>query len=87
MSPSYNHSYLAYRIARLLDREESFNFHIAITLDIDGNDYIPDIAVYARKEIDFLHDKVKSDESPLMVVEIYRQNKLLMKSRKRSRFT
>ncbi|MCP5126679.1 MAG: Uma2 family endonuclease [Gammaproteobacteria bacterium] len=70
MSPSYNHSYLAYRIARLLDHEEKFNFHIGITLDIDGNDYIPDIAVYEKKEIDFLHDKVKADERPLMVVEI-----------------
>ena len=70
MSPSYNHSYLAYRIAKLLDREEKFNIHIEITLDIDGNDYIPDIAIYDRKIIDFLHDKIKSDERPLIVVEI-----------------
>lgn len=53
MSPSYNHSYLAYRIARLLDHEEKFNFHIEITLDIDGNDYIPDIAVYEKRKLIF----------------------------------
>lgn len=70
MSPSYNHSYLAYQIAKLLDREEKFNFHIEITLDIDGVDYIPDIAVYEKKPIDFLHDKIRSDDRPLMVVEI-----------------
>lgn len=70
MSPSYNHSYLAYQIARLLDQEERFNFHIEMTLDINGVDYIPDIAVYEKKPIDFLHDKIKSEERPLMVVEI-----------------
>ncbi|MFZ1640411.1 MAG: Uma2 family endonuclease [Candidatus Contendobacter sp.] len=70
MSPSYNHSYLAYRIAKLLDQGEKFNVHIEVTLDIEGVDYIPDIALYGRKKIDFLHDKVKSEERPLMVVEI-----------------
>jgi len=70
MSPSYNHSYLAYRIAKLLDQEDKFNFHIEMTLDINGVDYIPDIAIYQRKKIDFLHDKIKSDERPLLVVEI-----------------
>jgi Uma2 family endonuclease len=70
MSPSYNHSYLAYRIAKLLDQEEQFNIHIEITLDIDGSDYIPDIACYNRTAIDFLHDKIKADERPLIVVEI-----------------
>lgn len=70
MSPSYNHSYLAYKIAKLLDQEEKFNFHIEMTLDINGVDYIPDIAVYGKKPIDFLHDKIKSEERPLVVVEI-----------------
>lgn len=70
MAPSYNHSYLAYRLARLMDNEECFNVHIEITLDIDGVDYIPDIAVYPRKPIDFLHDKVKTEQRPLLVVEI-----------------
>lgn len=70
MSPSYNHSYLAYRIAKLLDQGEKFNVHIEVTLDIEGADYIPDIALYQRKKIDFLHDKIKSEEPPLMVVEI-----------------
>lgn len=70
MSPSYNHSYLAYRIAKLLDQGEKFNVHIEVTLDIEGVDYIPDIALYQRKKIDFLHDKIKSEERPLIVVEI-----------------
>lgn len=70
MSPSYNHSYLAYHIAKLLDKEEKFNFHIEMTLDLAGVDYIPDIVVYEKKAIDFLHDRIKADEKPLLAVEI-----------------
>ena len=70
MSPSYNRSYLAYRIAKLLDKEERFNFHIEMTLDIAGVDYIPDNSVYDKKTIDFLHDRIKADEKPLLAVEI-----------------
>ena len=30
MSPSFNHSYLAYRIAKNLDTSERFNIHITV---------------------------------------------------------
>ena len=70
MSPSYNHSYLSYKIARALDKDNKFNIHIEMTLDIEGVDYIPDIALYQRTQIDFLHDKIKSENPPVLIVEI-----------------
>ncbi len=70
MSPSYNHSYLAYKIARALDRDEKYNIHIEMTLDIGGTDYIPDISLYEKQRIDFLHDKIKAEEPPILLVEI-----------------
>ncbi len=70
MSPSYNHSYLAYRIAKAVDRDEKYNIHIEMTLDIGGTDYIPDIALYEKQRIDFLHDKIKAEEPPILIVEI-----------------
>ncbi|MDU9050466.1 MAG: Uma2 family endonuclease [Candidatus Electrothrix sp. Rat3] len=70
MTPSYNHSYLAYRIAKVLDQDEKYNLHIEMTLDISGTDYIPDIVLYKKERIDFLHDKVKADKPPLLLVEI-----------------
>jgi len=70
MSPSYNHSYLAYRIAKAVDRDEKYNIHIEMTLDIEGTDYIPDIALYEKQRIDFLHDKIKVEEPPILIVEI-----------------
>jgi Uma2 family endonuclease len=70
MTPSYNHSYLAYRVARVLDQDEKYNLHIEMTLDISGTDYIPDIALYRKEQIDFLHDQIKTDKPPLLLVEI-----------------
>ncbi len=70
MSPSYNHSYLAYRIAKAADRDGKYNIHIEMTLDIGGTDYIPDIALYKKQPIDFLHDKIKAEEPPILIVEI-----------------
>ena len=70
MSPSYNHSYLSYRIAKLIDQEEKYNIHIEMTLDIGGTEYIPDIALYKKHPIDFLHDKIKAEEPPILLVEI-----------------
>jgi len=70
MSPSYNHSYLAYRIAKALDQDEKYNIHIEMTLDIGGTDYVPDIALYEKRRIDFLHDKIKAEEPPILLVEI-----------------
>ncbi len=70
MSPSRNHSYLSYQVARAIDIGDKFNIHIELTLDIDGNDYVPDIALYERQEVTFLDDVIKMKELPLMVVEI-----------------
>ena len=70
MTPSYNHSYLAYRIAKVLDQDDQYNLHIEMTLDIGGTDYIPDIALYQKEPIDFLHDQIKTEKPPLLLVEI-----------------
>ena len=53
MTPSYNHSYLAYKIAKVLDQDDKYNLHIEMTLDINGTDYIPDITLYEKERIDF----------------------------------
>ncbi|MCW5211821.1 Uma2 family endonuclease [Desulfobulbus sp. TB] len=70
MTPSYNQSYLVYRIAKVLDQGDKYNLHIEMTLDLNGTDYISDIALYRKEQIDFLHDKVKTDKPPLLLVEI-----------------
>ncbi|MCI5227863.1 MAG: Uma2 family endonuclease [Candidatus Electrothrix sp. AX2] len=70
MTSSYNQSYLVYKIAKVLDQDDKYNLHIEMTLDINGTDYIPDIVLYKKERIDFLHDKIKADKTPLLLVEI-----------------
>nr|VFJ53143.1 MAG: Putative restriction endonuclease [Candidatus Kentron sp. FW]VFJ59229.1 MAG: Putative restriction endonuclease [Candidatus Kentron sp. FW] len=70
MSPSYNHSYLAYRVAKALDQGEKYNIHIEVTLEFDGANYVPDIALYGKRPIDFLHDEISSKAPPPLLVEI-----------------
>ena len=60
MSPSYNHSYLTSQIAKSLDQGNRFNIHVELTLDINGKDYIPDIALYEQHPIDYFYDNVKT---------------------------
>jgi hypothetical protein len=31
-----------------------------MTLDIGGTDYVPDVALCEKRQIDFLHDKIKT---------------------------
>jgi Uma2 family endonuclease len=70
MTPSYNHSYLAYHIGKMIDRGNRYNIHIELGLDIDGTEYIPDVAVYPKRPVDFVHDMVKVKEMPILAVEI-----------------
>ena len=70
MSPSYNHSYLASQIAIHLYDRNKYNIHVELTLDISGTDYIPDIALYEKQPINFFHDSVKTQNMPILVVEI-----------------
>jgi len=68
--PSYNHSYLAYRIGRAIDLNDNYNIHIELTLDINGKDYVPDVVIYPKQAVDFLHDEIKVKTMPLTAIEI-----------------
>ena len=73
---SYNRSYLAYHIARSIDVRDLFNLHIELSLDINGREHIPGVAVYQRKPINFLRDTVRTTAMPLLAVEILSPNQL-----------
>ena len=73
MSPSYNHSYLTSQIVGHLykeNKENKYNIHTELTLDINGTDYIPDIAFYEKQPINFFRDSVKTQTMPILVIEI-----------------
>ncbi len=70
--PSKNHAYIQHRIGKLIDRKylDEFLPLPELTLDINGSDKIPDLAIY--KEIDYTPglDEIRVSQMPLGVIEI-----------------
>lgn len=70
MSPSYQHSYVCSNISGILRDLKQFSIFSELTLAID-KDYIPDICVYPRRQIDFqAEDIIRMTEMPLTVIEV-----------------
>lgn len=71
MTPSKLHSYLERKLAAVFDPLPQFTAFLNLTLDIGGEDYIPDLCVYPHMPIDFAEDDVvRMTDLPVMVVEI-----------------
>lgn len=70
--PSLNHSFIQYRIGKLIDKKYEGKFFPLpeLSLAIDDTPKIPDLAIYDRLAIDLAFDKTKFAEMPLCVVEI-----------------
>ena len=52
------------------NKQNKYNIHMGLTLDINGTDYIPDIAFYEKQPINFFRDSVKTQTMPILVIEI-----------------
>jgi Uma2 family endonuclease len=71
MSPSYYHAYICSRLSVALNTLEDYMVFSELTLQIQGKDYVPDIALYPKRPIDFTaEDIVKMTEMPALVVEV-----------------
>lgn len=65
------HATLQARLVHALMNQGNFHVLSELSIDIDGKEYRPDISVYKTPlEIDFKHDKVKTDELPFTAIEI-----------------
>jgi Uma2 family endonuclease len=71
MSPSYSHAAIAAMLITEIHKERKFRAFSELTLLIDGTEYVPDIAVYKWRKVDYLHgDVVRMTELPLLIAEI-----------------
>jgi Uma2 family endonuclease len=68
--PSINHSIIQALIIGLFLRDERYTVASELTLNLNGWQSTPDIAVYPYRKIDWLHDEARSAEAPLLTVEI-----------------
>lgn len=68
--PSINHSIIQAFLIGVLLRDERYTIASELALDLNGWKATPDIVVYPRRTIDWLHDEVRSTEPPLLTIEI-----------------
>ncbi len=71
MSPSLYHSSIMGMIVFEIMKDKKFRARPELSILIDGDEHIPDISVYKRKEINYLgKDIPKTEELPLLSIEI-----------------
>lgn len=70
--PSKNHGYVQGKFLFLLNLhgEKDYTFFSELSLDLADWESVPDIAIYPKMEIDFVHDEVSMKEPPTSVIEI-----------------
>ena len=70
--PSKNHAYIQSKIIKVIFKKYDDDFEVLseLSLNINGRDKIPDLAIY--KEIDYTpgEDEIRVSQLPLAVVEI-----------------
>lgn len=69
--PSANHALIqTSMIGAFLRCAEGYSIFTELSLELDGQPYVPDVSVYPRLKADPLHDQIKLTEPPLLVIEI-----------------
>ena len=67
---SLNHGYVQINIGAEIRALKTHIVVAELSLDIDGDEYRPDLSVYPKFEIDFSQDQLKMTELPLLVIEV-----------------
>ena len=69
--PSKNHAMAQYNLLLAFSRyKDDYSILPELTLELDGQPYTPDIAVYPKLETDWQHDEIRVSEPPLLTIEI-----------------
>ncbi len=70
--PSKNHGYVQGQLLYQLKNvaQKRYTCFSELSLDLADWESVPDIAIYPKMEIDFLHDETAMKEAPLAVIEI-----------------
>ncbi len=69
--PSQNHGAVQFKLCVEFGRHPGFRFYSELSLDLDGQTFVPDLSVFPPKSLDFRRDVVRVTETPLTVVEIF----------------
>ena len=67
---SYNHSIVQVNLAVLLKQSKKYDVLAELSLDIDGNEFRPDLCLYPRRGLIRPRDILRMTQMPLMIAEI-----------------
>jgi len=70
MSPSVNHSYIQSMLIVALSSLKQYSVFSELSIEIEGKEYVPDICLYSKREINFIRDILRMTEMPSLAVEI-----------------
>lgn len=70
--PSKLHSRIQTKLIAFLENnyESRYNFFSELSLDLNDWSSVPDISIFPKTDIDYLHDEVQVTQAPLCTVEI-----------------
>jgi Uma2 family endonuclease len=70
MSPSFNHAYIGANLVVLFAKLKVYTTLIEISLEIQGREYIPDVALYSKRKMQPSEDIIRMTEMPLLAIEV-----------------
>jgi Uma2 family endonuclease len=77
-APSYHYSYTKAKLIGALLKLEKFTVFSELTLNIDDKTYLPDICLYAKRDVDLsTPDLMEMEEMPLLAIKILSQSQAI----------
>jgi len=67
---SEKHSFTQAKLAHLLANLNKFNVYNELSIEINGNEYKPDVCIYQKSKKKTLKDIIRMTEMPLLAIEI-----------------
>jgi len=77
MNPSVSHSYIQAMLCSALVSLKQYSVFSELSIEIEGKEYVPDICLYSKREMDFLEDILRMTEMPLLAIEILSPSQII----------
>lgn len=70
MSPSFNHAYIGANLVLLFGKLSVYTILVEVSVEIQGREYVPDIALYSKRKMQRSEDIIRMTEMPLLAIEV-----------------
>ena len=72
--PDVNHGVVEVNLGCELSQHKGYRVLVEVDLELNGRRLTPDLSVYPRRPVDWLHDRLRLTEPPLVAVQILTTN-------------